>query len=385
MDHLDNTTNINLIDKQIAELQEQKRLLMEAEEKKQRYVVINVHKLNTVSGKVYLTISKFRDDLINYIRWSMTGRAWDGTNNIVSIQDLDMHLQNMKNMGDVEIMWAMKDLAMWNEWKNAPDIYVDIDEKKSYVKMKLGPKLVGRNLYLQHEISTLTIEMGHGIRFAIAEFHLFPESIKRLYPDYNVTYSDKAKEVLMAQLERQKILSELANAKDAPDISNPFSGIDPATGERYDLKPHQRVAVKFIEISGESGIIAYDMGTGKSSIGIALAERAGYKKVLIICPAMLKTNWKREILKFTGKKANVFSGVEPDELAIETWIGNDYQYHIINYDIIGRKMKGEDSVMKWVLVFNTVRPDFVIIDEGHYIKNMDSNRSKGVLALNGTN
>jgi SNF2 family DNA or RNA helicase len=208
----------------------------------------------------------------------------------------------------------------------------------------------------------------------LAEFHAFPDSISKLYPAYTVTYTERAKEILTEQLNRIKVLSELANAKDAPDISNPFTGIDPATDKPLDLAPHQRVAVKFIEISGNNGIIAYDMGTGKSAVGIALSERAKYKRTLIICPASLKTNWKREIKKFTGKDAIVFQGVEPDELSIDIWADGKADYYIINYDIIGRGYKKSDKAeerennkfdMKWVVLFSTIKPDFIITDEGH--------------------
>jgi SNF2 family DNA or RNA helicase len=376
------------IDKQIDELMRKRRELEEAERRKERVVIININKFNPITGKCEFTLSRYREDVVNYLRYYME-RAYYRTSsgedkNVVSIFNLDAHIEKIKEMGDVEFLWNKTDLERFNEYKNAPDIAVSVNEEKSYVLLKLGPKIRTNQFYITQHIATLTVTT-EGLRFSLAEFHAFPDTISKLYPAFTVTYTDRAKEILVEQLNRQKILAELANAKDAPDIINPFVGVD-ADGVLYDLTPHQRVAVKFIEVSGGNGIIAYDMGTGKSAIGIALSERGSYKKVLVICPSNLKTNWKREIKKFTTKEAVVFQGAEPDELSINIWIDGKYQYHIINYDIIGRgHKKGEkdenQGLMKWVLLFSTIKPDYIIIDEGHYVKNMESGRSKGVLTL----
>src|SRR5215472_15872856 len=62
------------------------------------------------------------------------------------------------------------------------------------------------------------------------------------------------------------------------------------------LYPHQADGVAFL-ISKKRAILADDMGLGKTRQAIVALEMAAPKGiVLVVCPASLKLNWKREIL-----------------------------------------------------------------------------------------
>ena len=62
------------------------------------------------------------------------------------------------------------------------------------------------------------------------------------------------------------------------------------------LYPHQADGVAFL-ISKKRAILADDMGLGKTRQAIVALEAAAPEGViLVVCPASLKLNWKREIL-----------------------------------------------------------------------------------------
>jgi SWI/SNF-related matrix-associated actin-dependent regulator 1 of chromatin subfamily A len=49
-------------------------------------------------------------------------------------------------------------------------------------------------------------------------------------------------------------------------------------------------------LANDKFILADDMGLGKTTSSIIASLESGAKKILIICPASLKINWKREVL-----------------------------------------------------------------------------------------
>ena len=104
--------------------------------------------------------------------------------------------------------------------------------------------------------------------------------------------------------------------------------------------------------------------THNTTSTIIAALESGSKKVLIICPATLKINWKREIENYSNKSIYIVEGKN---------FNPDADFVIINYDIIKNfhdtKKKGESKILNSNF-------DLVIIDEAHYIKNATAQRTK---------
>jgi SNF2 family DNA or RNA helicase len=73
-----------------------------------------------------------------------------------------------------------------------------------------------------------------------------------------------------------------------------------------ELFPYQKEGIEFV-LFRRAAIIADEMGLGKTiqAIGAAVLKKRifGFKKTLIVCPATLKSQWKKEIEKFTAEKA----------------------------------------------------------------------------------
>lgn len=90
------------------------------------------------------------------------------------------------------------------------------------------------------------------------------------------------------------------------------------------LYPYQEEAVKFL-VARKRGILASEMGSGKTLAAIIAALESQYKKILIICPASLKTNWQRELLPLVPKD---------DITIVEGTKWDEKKFTIINYEIL---------------------------------------------------
>jgi SWI/SNF-related matrix-associated actin-dependent regulator of chromatin subfamily A-like protein 1 len=136
--------------------------------------------------------------------------------------------------------------------------------------------------------------------------------------------------------------------------------------EKYSHRPplsHQKDAIQKL-VENKKFILADDMGLGKTTSTIIASLEAGSKKVLIICPATLKINWKREIENYSDKSVYIVEGKN---------FSTDSDFVIINYDIIKNFHDPKKKDDSQVLLANF---DLVIIDEAHYIKNAQAQRTK---------
>ena len=135
---------------------------------------------------------------------------------------------------------------------------------------------------------------------------------------------------------------------------------------KYSHRPplsHQKEAIE--KLAGSKRfILADDMGLGKTTSTIIAALESGAKKVLIICPASLKINWSREIENYTDKSIYICEGKN---------FSSDHDFVIVNYDIIKNFHDIKDKETSQII---NSKFDLVIIDEAHYIKNSQAQRTK---------
>ena len=136
--------------------------------------------------------------------------------------------------------------------------------------------------------------------------------------------------------------------------------------EKYSHRPplnHQKESIQKL-VENKKFILADDMGLGKTTSTIIASLETGAKKILIICPATLKINWKREIENYSDRSIFISEGKT---------FSTEHDFVIINYDIIKNfhdtKKKDESQVI-------AANFDLVVVDEAHYIKNPTAQRTK---------
>jgi SWI/SNF-related matrix-associated actin-dependent regulator 1 of chromatin subfamily A len=136
--------------------------------------------------------------------------------------------------------------------------------------------------------------------------------------------------------------------------------------EKYSHRPllsHQIEAVQKL-VENKKYILADDMGLGKTTSTIVAALESGAKKILIICPASLKINWQREIENYTTRSIYISEGKN---------FSQEHDFVIINYDIIKNFHNVKKKSDSQILGANF---DLVVVDEAHYIKNGQAQRTK---------
>lgn len=134
------------------------------------------------------------------------------------------------------------------------------------------------------------------------------------------------------------------------------------------LRGYQNFGAKFI-ITQQKVILGDEMGLGKTVQALAAAAHIAAKtnktRILIVVPASLIINWRRETEKFTKLPTYIAHGELKTE-AVTTWAETGGVL-IATYD-------GARSM-------NLPTPTMIIVDEAHMIKNPKAKRSQAVAKL----
>lgn len=141
---------------------------------------------------------------------------------------------------------------------------------------------------------------------------------------------------------------------------------------RIQLHPYQEEGVRFLA-SRHRALLADDMGLGKTVQAVVAAlllhRTAGVERVLVVCPASIKDQWRYEIAKVCGERAIVVDNGRAQRLAAyREWRSG---FLILNYELVLRDL---DSI-------RAVRPDLVVLDEAQRIKNWDTKTATAVKRL----
>jgi SWI/SNF-related matrix-associated actin-dependent regulator of chromatin subfamily A-like protein 1 len=135
-------------------------------------------------------------------------------------------------------------------------------------------------------------------------------------------------------------------------------------------KPHQIEAITKL-LQHNKFILGDDMGLAKTGSSILAAIKRGFKKILVVCPASLKLNWRKEILFYDD--ADNISIVDGVDFRVKKWT-------IVNYDILKNfhdlPQRGVKKDLENLSPIDFHKFDLVIADEAHRLKNSTSNTSK---------
>lgn len=140
---------------------------------------------------------------------------------------------------------------------------------------------------------------------------------------------------------------------------------------KAELLPYQLDGIAFAAGAGRA-VLADDMGLGKTiqGVGVAqlLAREAGIRRVLVICPTSLKSQWRNEIEKFSDCTCQLVIGSAAER---SEQYDNDSFFTICNYEQVLRDLPSIERA-NW---------DLIVLDEGQRIKNWEAKTSRVVKSL----
>ncbi|KAI9711237.1 MAG: helicase [Bogoriella megaspora] len=167
--------------------------------------------------------------------------------------------------------------------------------------------------------------------------------------------------------------------------------VDPLLSKH--LRDHQRQGVSFLyectmgmkSYDGEGAILADEMGLGKTLQTIALLwtllkqnpiyeDPPVIKKALIVCPATLINNWRKEFRKWLGnERIGVFVADDKKTRLTDFTMGKSYNVMVIGYE----KLRSVQEDLK-----KGAGIDIVIADEGHRLKTAQNKSALAIKSLN---
>ena len=267
-----------------------------------------------------------------------------------------------------EITLESKALGILETYQGANNYILEL-QRKSQVNKKFYPtrsqsEYIINNHDKQPKVARKWVILDAYFAQKLADDKLYTEIPQRVWVEKLLAEKDKAYHIWGRIFDTEQFydfwLPKAALIKDntVKDVVIDF--------KKYTKRPpleHQKEAIQKL-VENKKYILADDMGLGKTTSTIIAALETGAKKVLIICPATLKINWKREIENYSDKSIYICEGKNFEA---------EHDFVIINYDIIKNfhdtKKKNESKILG-------ANFDLVVVDEAHYIKNAQAQRTK---------
>jgi len=138
------------------------------------------------------------------------------------------------------------------------------------------------------------------------------------------------------------------------------------------LRKYQVFGTKYI-LRQERVLLGDEMGLGKTMQALAAmshGKKEGATHFLVVCPASVLVNWKRESDKHTQLQSTIIHGVSRDA-RFEAW-KIDGGIGITNYESLLRLVDRLDFEY-----------GILVVDEAHFIKNPEAQRTRALIAASG--
>lgn len=246
--------------------------------------------------------------------------------------------------------------------------------------------------------------------------------VKTLIGETDTTYNCYVKymrdmEPVMCFIPKSAVLTNFL-VEDYRQLPVDFDKYDSITTKKdpdRKLREHQKTAIKFL-LSRKKCILADDQGLGKTMSLTVAALEGQFEHVLIICPASIKTTWKKELSWYVDpKQITIIEGVNgKNKVELEQFLGypvgksgkkvdelkkeakevgkwQDNRFVIVNYDILDEfyeipETRSAANIQKAyenspMLQYIANSRSLVIIDEVHRLSNNTSIRYKVVKDL----
>jgi SWI/SNF-related matrix-associated actin-dependent regulator 1 of chromatin subfamily A len=268
----------------------------------------------------------------------------------------------------MEVSLESKALSLLESYEGANNYLLEL-KRKSQVNRKFYPtrsqsEYIINNHDKQPKVAKKWVILDAYFAQKLADDKLYTEIPQKVWVEKLLAEKDKAYHIWGRVFETEEFhdfwLPKASIIKDntVKDVVIDY--------EKYSHRPplsHQKEAIQKL-VENKRYILADDMGLGKTTSTIIGALETGAKKILIICPATLKINWKREIENYSDRSVYIAEGKN---------FSTEHDFVIINYDIIKNfhdpKKKDDSEILR-------ANFDLVVVDEAHYIKNAQAQRTK---------
>ncbi|MCM1170489.1 MAG: SNF2-related protein [Clostridium sp.] len=229
------------------------------------------------------------------------------------------------------------------------------EKKKQYLLSSFNDSVC----FLENDITKFAIEQGN---YIMSTFHGDMTTALGDFAKDSVTYYTLLEEMLGYEYDEYGQNKEIASKINA--FGADFSLI------KTKLRKYQYFGAKFI-LCQKRVLLGDEMGLGKTIQAIAAMahlQAKGGTSFLVVCPLSVVVNWVREIQKHSGLRAFKIHGDKKEALYAE-WIENG-----------GIAVTNYETAKTFSNVFDK-RLDMLVVDEAHYVKNPDTDRTAAVRRL----
>jgi len=141
------------------------------------------------------------------------------------------------------------------------------------------------------------------------------------------------------------------------------------------LKPYQMAGVEYI-LKNKNVILADEPGVGKTMQAIASmffdTQVEGQKRAVVVCPATIKENWLNELKLFCDDYFEAVIIKKGTQKFVDKLLEDKTKnlLVIVNYELLQNKLIN--------FQLKKFDPHYLVCDEAHYLKNMQSKRYKNL-------
>ena len=196
----------------------------------------------------------------------------------------------------------------------------------------------------------------------LQEKKLLPKAPTEIWVEKILVEGEKSYHIWGKIIESEDLYSFWVPKSQIVPTSNKKIEIDYSPFSNRPPMEHQKPAIEAL-LKNDMYILADDMGLGKTTSAVIASIIENNVRTLIVCPASLKINWKREIENYTNEEVVIVEG--------KKW--QEGKFIIINYDILKNFHSFKNDSVRTLLDSGIER---IIIDEAHYISNPKAQRTK---------
>ena len=141
------------------------------------------------------------------------------------------------------------------------------------------------------------------------------------------------------------------------------------------LWPFQRASVAYA-LSRQNALVGDQPGLGKTPIAITVANETNARHVLVVCPANIRRQWERKIREWSRQAHEhgarcIVHAITSARRGVAPVSGYPATWNIVSYDLARTPAIGT--------ALSRQHYNLVILDEAHYLKTIDSKRTRSIL------